>query len=92
MELKDPHTKLFYCSVMLIVALVLLINALQKEINYLSFDDWLDSQLLLSSALTLSFTVQTWKAYQRDETLTSKVITVKSCKKVLWKIAFYANL
>ncbi|MBE9460761.1 hypothetical protein ACFP1I_32705 [Dyadobacter subterraneus] len=64
MELKDPHARLFLFSAFLIVELVLLILIFRKDNDYNSIEGLLDSQLLLTILLLISFSNQLWKAYR----------------------------
>lgn len=67
MDLKYPHIRLILFSILAIVAIALSINSLRKNIDFSSFDDWLDSQLLLNSSMSISLSVQAWRAYKETK-------------------------
>lgn len=64
MEVKDPHVRLFLFLAFLIVEIALLILILRKDNDYNSIEGLLDSQLLLTILLLISFSNQLWKAYR----------------------------
>lgn len=65
MKIKNPHNRLYIFAGLAILEMVLLVFIMTtKDIDYSSFDELVSSQVLLISILTLSFSVQSWKAYQ----------------------------
>lgn len=74
MELKNPQSRMFLYSVLSIVAIVILINALRKDIDYSSFSDWLNSQLLMGIFMTFGFPIQAWRAYKETKKIKEEEI------------------
>ena len=63
--MKNPRNRFILFSIALLLEItILIIICVKRDIDYSSFDDWLSSQLFLTSILILSFSVQAWKAYQ----------------------------
>lgn len=67
MDLKYPHIRLILFSILGLMAIALSINSFRKDINLYSFDDWLNSQLLLNSSMSIGLSVQAWRAYQETK-------------------------
>ncbi|GLU55619.1 hypothetical protein Dfri01_50800 [Dyadobacter frigoris] len=44
-----------------------MINALRKDLDYSSFGDWLDSQLLFGILTIIGFPIQAWRAYKETK-------------------------
>lgn len=68
-----PRFRMFFYVILSIVAFLVVINALGKDINYSSFGDWLDSQLLLGCVLSISFPVKAWRAYKETQKVKESV-------------------
>ncbi|WP_159468149.1 hypothetical protein [Dyadobacter sp. 3J3] len=64
MEIKDPHTRLFVFSALVIAEIVLLYFILQRNIDFTSFDNWLSSLLLPTILFLINFAKQWWVAYK----------------------------
>ncbi|MCF0058086.1 hypothetical protein [Dyadobacter sp. CY356] len=67
MEVKNPQSRMFLYLVLSIVSIVIVINALRKDIDYSSFGDWLDSQLLFGILTIIGFPIQAWRAYKETK-------------------------
>ncbi len=73
--MKNPRKQfILFCIALLLEVIMLIIIFVKRDIDYSSFDDWVSSQLLLTSILTFSFSVQAWKAYQEMKKIKSQEI------------------
>ncbi|WP_159468148.1 hypothetical protein [Dyadobacter sp. 3J3] len=66
-ELKNPQSRMLLYSVLSIVSIIIVINALRKNIDFSSFGDWLDSQLLFGILTIIGFPIQAWRAYKETK-------------------------